>query len=167
MFITAERLVSGDEGAERCDTLVLPYHTRCKSRFRAQLASGDECGVLLPRGTTLRDGDRLMANDGRIIIVRAEAEPVHVAYAEDPLMLIRAAYHLGNRHVPLAIASNRLMWLRDPVLADLALRLGLRVEEAVEPFEPEPGAYGQAHAHPPGHHHEFEGHGPRIHDHAR
>ncbi len=94
------------------------------------------------RGTILREGDLLLADDGRAVRVVAAPEMVSTVSAEDPLTLMRAAYHLGNRHVPLQIGEGWLRYQHDHVLDDMVRGLGLsvRVEEA--PFEPEAGAYG-------------------------
>ncbi len=122
--------------------LVLPLQLRTKSRLRTALPSGEEVGVILERGTILRDGDLLLADDGRAVRVVAAPETVSTVSADDPLVLMRAAYHLGNRHVALQIGAGWLRYQHDHVLDDMVRGLGLsvRVEEA--PFEPEAGAYG-------------------------
>jgi urease accessory protein len=127
-------------------SLTLPYGTRQKSRFRARLDDGREAAVILPRGTLLRDGDVLVADDGTRTRVRAEAELVSVASAPDSLSALRAAYHLGNRHVPLQITQQQLVYLHDHVLDAMLRQLGLTVTDSQLPFEPESGAYGHAHA---------------------
>lgn len=129
-------------------TLTLPYDARQKSRFRARLDDGREAAVMLPRGTVLRHGDLLMAEDGTRARVHAEPELVSVATAGDALSALRAAYHLGNRHVPLQIAEQRLIYRHDHVLDAMLQQLGLRVSERLLPFEPETGAYGHSHAAP-------------------
>lgn len=126
--------------------LTLPYDARQKSRFRALLDDGREAAVMLPRGTVLRDGDLLVAEDGTRVRVRAEAERVSVASAADALSALRAAYHLGNRHVPLQIRQQELVYRHDHVLDAMLRQLGLNVTERLSPFEPESGAYGHAHA---------------------
>lgn len=143
--------------------LVLPFELRCRSRLRTRLEDGEEVGLFLPRGTVLRGGDRLKAADGRIVEVVAAAEAVVEAHSDDPLLLARAAYHLGNRHVPVQIEPGLLRFPRDSVLADLVRGLGLTVTESVSPFEPEAGAHS-GHVHPHGHSAEGEGHGARIHE---
>ena len=122
--------------------LVLPFQLRTKSRLRTELPSGEEVGLILERGTILRDGDRLLADDGRVIRIVAAPERVSTVSAEEALTLMRAAYHLGNRHVVLQIGEGWLRYQHDHVLDEMARGLGLsvRVEEA--PFEPEAGAYG-------------------------
>lgn len=133
-------------------TLRLAYAGRCKSRQLVALDDGSEAGLFLPRGTVLRGGDVLLADNGALIRVEAAAEQLHEVAAApnstDPHFdLLRAAYHLGNRHVPVQLRPGKLLLERDAVLRDLLLRLGLAVRDIVEPFEPEPGAYGGGHRH--------------------
>jgi urease accessory protein len=167
-----------DAAAAATDELRLAFEARCKSRLRCRLASGTECDIFLPRGSVMRGGDRLLADDGRIVAVVAQDEALMEARAADPILLARAAYHLGNRHVPVAVLAGRLRFGRDHVLGEMVRQLGLQVEEILAPFEPEAGAYardaaghraGHSHAHPHAHGHghsaEGEGRGPRIHDH--
>jgi urease accessory protein len=120
-----------------------------------RLDDGREAGILLPRGETLRDGDRLASEDGMVVTVRAASERLSVATAGDPLLLARACYHLGNRHLPLEIGEGRLAYRHDHVLDDLVRGLGLAVTVVDAPFDPEPGAYGGLGArHGHGHHHD-------------
>lgn len=148
---TFDRLCSDAGGATR--SLTLPFDRRERSRQRVVLDDGSAAVLMLPRGTLLRDGDLLAGPAGGCrapVLVRAAAEPVSVAISADPLLLLRAAYHLGNRHVPLQIGSGWLRYLSDHVLDELCRGLGLQVESASLPFEPEAGAYaGSGH----GHHH--------------
>lgn len=129
------------------DVLVLPYEKRQKSRLRVQLASGIEVGVALPRGTVLRGGDYLLSEDNKVIAVEAELEETTRVISDDSLLLQRAAYHLGNRHVPLAVSNTGLRYLRDHVLDEMVLQLGLTIQHEVAAFEPEHGAYGGGHGH--------------------
>jgi urease accessory protein len=122
--------------------LVLPFQLRTKSRLRTALPSGEEVGLILERGTILRDGDLLLADDGRAVRVVAAPETVSTVSADDPLTLLRAAYHLGNRHVALQIGAGWLRYLHDHVLDDMVRGLGLSVSVEEAPFEPEAGAYG-------------------------
>ncbi|CAG9255678.1 Urease accessory protein UreE [Paraburkholderia unamae] len=126
---------------QRAPTLTLPYDARCKSRFAATLDTGEEVGVVLPRGTVLRDGDMLVADDGGLVRVIAAAESVLRVRAPDRLTLTRAAYHLGNRHTPVEVGADELKLEADPVLEDMLTRLGAQVERAQLPFQPEAGAY--------------------------
>jgi urease accessory protein len=147
-------------------TLTLPFELRCKARLRTQLTSGEEVGLFLERGAVLRAGDRLLANDGRIVEVVAAPERVMDVRSADPHLLARAAYHLGNRHVAVELQPGLVRFARDHVLGDMVRGLGLEVVETEAPFEPESGAYGGhgGHAHPHGHSSDGEGRGPRIHD---
>ena len=154
-------------GATAADKLELPFDTRCKSRLRTRLVGGEECGLFLERGTVLRGGDKLLANDGRIVEVVAAPEPLMEAIGDEPLLVAKAAYHLGNRHVAVHLMPGRLRFVADHVLGEMVRGLGLTVAEVEAPFEPESGAYGAhgGHAHPHGHSSDGEGRGPRIHDH--
>lgn len=138
----------------RAPKLVLPFGDRSKSRLRAALDNGSEAALFLPRGTVLRGGDLLVAEDGTFVEVQAAAESVLQVTAADPLVLMRAAYHLGNRHTPVEVGRDYLRLEYDPVLADMLTRLGVRIELAELPFEPEAGAYGGGHKH--GHDATFE-----------
>jgi urease accessory protein len=140
-------------------SITLAFDGRRKSRLRARLDDGTEVALFLERGTVLRQGDKLGADDGSIVEVRAADELVSTVTTDDPLLLARAAYHLGNRHVPLQIDLGRLRFEHDHVLEDLARSLGLRVTVERAPFEPEAGSYAG------GHHHGEHGHEHHGHDH--
>jgi urease accessory protein len=150
--------------------LLLDYDGRTKSRFLARLENGEEVAVKLPRGTVLAGGDRLLADDGSSIEIVATDEALSVATTPDPLLLARAAYHLGNRHVPLEISVCRLAYQHDHVLDDMVRRLGLALHFERAPFSPERGVYGHGghrHGHDDDHHHHHEhDHAHGEHDHA-
>lgn len=133
------------------DELILPFDQRQKSRMRVTLKSGIEAALMLARGTILRGGDFLRSGDGRVIRVVAANEPVFRVTAHSSQQLMRAVYHLANRHVPLQICDGWLLLEQDHVLKAMLLGLGMKVVEEFEPFEPEAGAYGGGH-----HHHEHE-----------
>lgn len=143
------------------DTLTLVYDDRTKGRLKVTLDSGRAAGLFLDRGPVLRDGQGLAAADGTRVRVAAAPEAVVTARVGAGLPLARLAYHLGNRHVTLALGEDAQGgWVRFPsdhVLEGLAQRLGAILEHHEAPFDPEPGAYSMA---PGGHSH---GHG---HDHA-
>ncbi|MBP6809194.1 MAG: urease accessory protein UreE [Chromatiaceae bacterium] len=133
-------------------TLTLPYDSRTKSRLRVVLDDGREAGLFLERGGLgLKDGDLLGSEkaEGLVVQVRAAPETLSVADCRDHLLLARACYHLGNRHVPVCIRADRLSYPHDPVLDAMLGGLGLAVRVEHGPFEPEPGAYasGAGHAH--------------------
>jgi len=149
MIVLSTRL--SEERRPASGRLVLPFEVRSRSRFRARLQSGEAVGVQLPRGEILRGGDQLLASDGRVIEVAAADEEVSTVRGEDGAQLARAAYHLGNRHVPLQIGAGWIRYGHDHVLDDMVRGLGLAVSIEAAPFEPEAGAYpahaGAAHAH--------------------
>ncbi|MDB4987395.1 MAG: urease accessory protein UreE [Myxococcaceae bacterium] len=152
--------------------LTLVFQDRQRSRLRAVLSDGQPAALLLPRGTVLRGGDRLALSDGRVALVEAAPEAVSTVRADPSQadhveLLARAAYHLGNRHVPLQVGAKFLRYLRDHVLDAMVRDLGLSVSAEEAPFEPESGAYGK-HTHPAGHHHHAHSHahGQHAHDDA-
>jgi len=144
-MLLAERLYEGTDAAT--ETLELPFDLRCKSRLRTQLASGEEIGVFLPPGTMLRGGASLEGNDGRIVAVVSAKEPLMEVRTDDALLLARAAYHLGNRHVAVEVTSGSLRLQADHVLRQMLIGLGLPVTDIEAPFEPEAGAYSHGHQH--------------------
>ena len=141
---------------KRAATIELDWDVRQKSRFDATDSSGRLLGIFLPRGTVVRGGDVLVAQDGSLIKVIAAPQSVlritHCTQHGSPYDLIRAAYHLGNRHVPIELKPDHLKIEPDHVLADLLRAMHLIVHAVDEAFEPENGAYasgghGQGHAH--------------------
>ena len=164
-MLLIESRYDGEQAAS--EKLALPFESRCKSRLRATLKNGEEVGLFLPRGSVLRGGDRLLGNDGRVVEVVAAEEKLMEACTYDPLLLAKAAYHLGNRHVAVELRQGCLRFGADHVLGDMVRGLGLPVQEVFLPFEPESGAYGAhgGHSHTPqGHSADGEGRGPRIHE---
>ena len=195
-MIHATKRIAGGAGlaavlVKRAPTLELDWDTRSKSRFAATDSTGREIGVVLPRGTVLRGGDVLVGEDGSLVRVVAAPQPVmqvrHCAEHGSPFDLLRAAYHLGNRHVAVELRPDHLKIEPDHVLAEMLQRMHLIVSEANEAFEPEGGAYqaadpqghshghghghehGHSHAHHDDHHdhgHEHQGHDHHEHDHG-
>jgi urease accessory protein len=144
MIVIVQRHTGTEPVQER---LVLPFDLRCKSRLRAKLASGEEAGLFLDRGSILRGGDRLRGNDGRIVEVVAAPEQLIEVRTDDAALLARAAYHLGNRHMPVQIGKGWLRLAADSVLKTMLEGLGLKPVEIEGPFEPEAGAYTPGHQH--------------------
>jgi urease accessory protein len=140
------------QNCECYDTLTLPFELRQKARLHANLDNGEEVGLFLPRGNILRDGDILKAESGEYIKIIAANESVHTATSEDSVVLSRACYHLGNRHLPLQITQHWIRFGEDHVLAEMVANLGMHVALEQAPFEPESGAYAQQ----PGHSHSHE-----------
>ncbi len=136
--------------APRAATATLTLDERRRSRLRLTLDDGREAALFLPRGSVLRDGDVLRGDAGELVVVRAASESLSIARATDPHLLLRGAYHLGNRHVPVELGDGWLAYEHDHVLDDMVRGLGLAVETRRAPFEPETGAFHQE----GGHHHE-------------
>ena len=168
-MLVASKLISSGRGLataliRRAPHVELDWDTRQKSRFDATDSAGTRFGVFLPRGQIVRGGDVLVRDDGSLVAVRALAQPVLVVTpgaggsAHD---LLRAAYHLGNRHVPLEVRADRLQLEPDHVLAEMLGRMGFTVVAIDAAFEPEAGAYGSGSDH--GHEHGAHGH---DHDHG-
>ena len=148
--------------------LRLPFHLRQKSRLRTKLTDGEDAWLLLPRGDILRGGDKLLASDGRIVEVMAQPEDVLHVQCADATALARAAYHLGNRHVPVQVSDGFLRIAADHVLAEMLRGLGATLTPLQAPFEPEAGAYGTAGAAGAHHHHDDAGaHRGRIHEYIK
>jgi urease accessory protein len=154
---------------QRASTLTLDWDTRQKSRFDATDSQGRALGVFLPRGAVVRGGDVLVAEDGSLVRVQAAPQDVLriTACTEhgSPFDLTRAAYHLGNRHVPIELQPEHLKIEPDHVLADMLRAMHMTVVAVSESFEPENGAYGDHGASSHGHGHSHE-HGHADHSHA-
>ena len=162
-MLTANKLMPKGRGLapvllKRAATIELDWDVRQKSRFDATDSQGRQIGVFLPRGTAVRGGDVLVAEDGSLIRVIAAPQPVlritHCTAHGTPFDLTRAAYHLGNRHVPIELKPDHLKIEPDHVLADMLRSMHLIVVAVEEAFEPEGGAYGShEHSHGAGHDH--------------
>ena len=179
-MLIASKLIPAGAGLapvllRRAASIELDWDTRQKSRFDATDSQGRSIGVFLPRGGRVRGGDVLVAEDGSLIAVKAKPQRVLVVTPCEhgsPLDLLRAAYHLGNRHVPLEVKPAFLQLEPDHVLAGMLRRMGLHVDAAEAPFEPEAGAYDASrpaavhggHGYDHGHDHPHE-HG-HSHDHG-
>ena len=167
-MLTTSKLIPQGKGLapvllKRATTVELDWDVRQKSRFDATDSEGRQLGVFLPRGTLVRGGDVLVAEDGSLVKVIAAPQAVLVITAcadhRSPFDLTRAAYHLGNRHVPIELQPDHLKIEPDHVLADMLRAMHLTVVAATLGFEPEGGAYAAG-----GHNH---GHGhDHAHDHA-
>ena len=171
-MLTANKLMPAGRGLapvllKRASTVRLDWDTRQKSRFEATDSLGRTLGVFLPRGSVVRGGDVLVAEDGSLVRVDAAAQPVMVVRTctqhGSPFDLTRAAYHLGNRHVQIELQPDHLKIEPDHVLAEMLQRMHLTVTQEETSFEPEAGAYAGGHGHGHGHEH-GHGHG-HGHDH--
>ena len=149
---------------QRASTITLDWDVRQKSRFDATDSTGRSLGIFLPRGSVLRGGDVLVAEDGSLILVKAAPQAVLRITACDQhgsaFDLTRAAYHLGNRHVPIELQPDHLKIEPDHVLAEMLRAMHMTVVSVEEAFEPESGAYGNhgghGHDHPHDHGHAHE-----------
>ncbi len=194
-MIQASKLIPQGKGLaaamlKRASTIELDWDVRQKSRFETTDSLGRSIGVFLQRGTVLRGGDVLVAEDGSLVKVWAAPQRVlritHCQNHGTPFDLIRAAYHLGNRHVPIELKPDFLQIEPDHVLADMLRAMHLIVNDVDAPFEPENGAYatgghalhhghaqhaveahghGHGHSHAPAHKHDDHSH-DHEHDHG-
>ncbi|MEL7507101.1 MAG: urease accessory protein UreE [Cyanobacteria bacterium J06554_1] len=154
MYVFTQKISSGPEPTL---TLALTADERTRSRYRYRVSNGitdSELYLELPRGTALRDGDCLGGEDhAQVLKIVAKPEPVLTVRAaatarphlQPPLQLLRAAYHLGNRHVALEVGTDYLRLAPDPVLESMLHQLGVTVIAETKPFQPESGAYGHHH----------------------
>lgn len=172
-MLNVTKLVAGGRGLapallKRAATVELDWDVRQKSRFDATDSAGRTLGVFLPRGSVVRGGDVLVAEDGSLIQVQGAPQAVMVIRAcphhGTPFDLTRAAYHLGNRHVPIELQPDHLKIEPDHVLAQMLDRMHLIVKDETLPFEPESGAYAATPGHH-GHSHDAHAHG-HEHDHG-
>ena len=178
MILCSKRMPQGKGLAkvlvQRAPCITLDWDTRQKSRFDATDSTGRQLGVFLPRGTVVRGGDVLVAEDGSLVRVEAAPQKVlRITFCAEhgtAFDLMRAAYHLGNRHVPIELRTDHLKIEPDHVLAELLQSMHMTVAEVQEPFEPEGGAYGDSallgHDHGHGHSHSHSHGHDHAHDHA-
>ncbi|PWQ94449.1 urease accessory protein UreE [Leucothrix arctica] len=146
-------------------SVVLPLDLRIKTRQRVTLESGEDAGIFLEKGAILRGGEKLQSEDGLVVEIIAANENVSSVYVDDALALAKAAYHLGNRHIPLQIDTGVLRYQHDHVLDEMVKGFGLTVTVEQAPFEPEGGAYKSgSHAHG-SHSHGAHSHGDGEHSH--
>ncbi|PPE71305.1 urease accessory protein UreE [Caldimonas thermodepolymerans] len=175
-MLTVNKLLPRGQGLasvllKRAATVELDWDVRQKSRFDATDSTGRTLGVFLPRGSVVRGSDVLVAEDGSLVRVIAAPQPVlvvrHCTEHGSPFDLLRAAYHLGNRHVQLELQPDHLKLEPDHVLADMLRQMHLVVTETQAPFEPEAGAYAGGHGHHHGHGHGHDHRHGHAHDHGR
>ena len=137
-----------DEAA--VDAVTLPYLDRHRRRIRLVADSGTPFLLDLPRAQHLTEGDGLELDNGSYMRVRSAAEPVIEIAADSPTELLRIAWHIGNRHLPVQALDDRLRIRADHVIASMVEGLGGRITWCDAPFDPEIGAYaGAAHSHDP------------------
>ena len=153
-MLEAHEIVQG-ESLQSAMTIELGFDDRQKSRHKGVTQCGKEIGWFIERGHVLKEGDFLKCTSGELIRIVSAQESVSTVYAKSALDLTRAAYHLGNRHVPLQITETFLRYQHDHVLDEMVKGLGLQVEVENAPFQPEAGAYAAGHSgHSHGHSHD-------------
>lgn len=159
-MIRAVEVLAADAG--HADTITLSHDDRFRRRMAMTSDGGLRFLLDLPQAVELAQGQGLRLEDGRIIGIRAAEEPLMEVRADDPRLLMRSAWHIGNRHLPCAIHADRLLLRWDHVIAAMLEGLGCRVARVSAPFRPEGGAYGhgRTHGHDHGHSHGHD------HDHA-
>ena len=151
------------------DTLILPYAQRQAQKGFLFGAKGTCVELDLPEAVRLRTDDALVLDDGGLVEVVAEPEPLIEARAADLPALARLAWHLGDRHVPVQMLERRLRLKRDPAIEALLESLGAKIVAIEAPFEPEGGAYAASaddHHHHEHHRHEHGGQQHQQHDHG-
>ncbi|WP_193771453.1 urease accessory protein UreE [Candidatus Magnetaquicoccus inordinatus] len=161
IFLTA---FAEESAPPACLTLSLTWQERAYSRLQSRLSNGEEVIVMLPHGSHLYHGDRLWSDSGQVVAIEAAEESLLRVEAAQPLLLLRAAYHLGNRHTPLQVTEQYLLLPEEKLLAEMLRQLGCQVSAVRAPFEAERGAYAASH-----HHHgsaDEDGHSAQIHEFA-
>jgi urease accessory protein len=149
MLILTQRLSAPASDIQAIQVLALTAWERTRSRHRFETKEGIVLHLQLPRGTVIHPGDVLSDQTGEHRVkIMAKPESVLTVVAPDPLLLLRAAYHLGNRHVPLEVTLDYLRLEPDPVLEKMLQQLGVTVTAEVAPFRPESGVYHHTHHRP-------------------
>jgi urease accessory protein len=138
-------------------SLTLDFNARHRRRFRLTADQGDDILLDLPQAIAMADGDGLQLDDGRWLKVQAAPEDLVEIRHDDPLELVRLAWHLGNRHLPTEIRDHVLLIRPDHVIEDMLRGFGAVLQTVQAAFQPEGGAYGH------GHHHKHH-HGPHDHE---
>lgn len=140
------------------DSVTLDFDDRFRRRKRYVGAKGLAFLLDLEEATVLRDGDGLLLDQvGGVILVRAAPEPLVEVTAPSPALLLRLAWHLGNRHLPTELDGSRLLIRHDHVIEHMLEGLGATLRRVEAPFNPEGGAYGEHNRQPRHHHHHGDG----------
>ena len=156
--------IAGTWTGPTADTVVLDFDDRHRRRLAMAGVNGLTFLLDLAEAAALRDGDGLVLDDGRIVVVQAAPEPLMEITCRDSAHLIRIAWHLGNRHLPTELFDDRLRIRHDHVICNMLVQLGAEVEDIQAPFNPEGGAYGHGRTH--SHEHGSEHSHDHSHDHS-
>lgn len=159
--VKAEKLV---------DSVSLDHEGRHRRRIQLVGDKGTAFLLDLEKATVLNDGDALKLDDGSLILVKAAPQKLVEIRTDNPARLMKAAWHIGNRHTPAEVTADALYIEEDHVLVEMLRGLGCAVTAVERPFQPERGAYDQGghhhgHGHDHGHHHDHAHHGHDHHDH--
>ncbi len=138
------------ETAREIDRVLIDYDRRFRRRIVLSTVLGAEVLIDLPQAVRLQDGDGLLVQTG-IVLVCSQAEELMEIHAHEDGELIRIAWHLGNRHLPVQLRDGRIRIRSDHVIAKMVEGLGGHVEKILAPFDPEAGAYAGG-----GHHHHYD-----------
>jgi urease accessory protein len=161
--VTAVLTAGTWEGRPETDRVLIDFDRRFRRRFLLHSLADRHILLDLPQAVRLRDGDGLEMGDGGIVRVCARPEPLVEITAPDHAALMRIAWHLGNRHLPVQFIGERIRIRQDHVIADMVLGLGGQAQQLEAPFDPEAGAYAGAGGH---HHaHDDDGHDHHHHEH--
>jgi len=133
--------------ARMVDRILIDFDRRHRRRIVLATEAGQDILLDLPQAVRLRDGDGLLLDGSGIVLVQARPEPLLDIHTHDAAALVRIAWHLGNRHLPVQLLGAHLRIRRDHVIADMVRTLGGHVAEIEAPFDPEAGAYAGGHSH--------------------
>ena len=147
MLTATATLTAGTWSNPPADTVLIDFDRRHRRRIVLTTEAGAELLLDLPQAVRLRDGDGLLLDDGRIVRVAAKPEPLLEIHAHSPAELVRIAWHLGNRHLPVQLEGDRIRIRADHVIADMVHGLGGHARAIDAPFDPEGGAYAGGHHH--------------------
>jgi urease accessory protein len=148
----ASSVLPAGSWSDPIDEVLIDFDRRHRRRIVLTTQSGRELLIDFQQAVRLRDGDGLALQDGGVVRVRARPEPLLEIHAHDDGELVRIAWHLGNRHLPVQLLGDRIRIRADHVIQDMVEGLGGHVEAIEAPFDPEAGAYAPGLAH----HHEHE-----------
>ena len=144
------------------DTVVLDHEGRHRRRVALKGEGGLDFLLDLDKAAALADGDAVRLEDGRLVEVRAAPQALLEIRAENPLRLMRVAWHIGNRHTPAEIGADAIWIEDDHVLAEMVRGQGCTATPVRRPFRPERGAYEHdcGHDHGDAHHQHHHGRNP-------
>lgn len=159
---------------EVVDTVLLKFDDRRMQQGFVFGGKGTCIEFDFPERPSLRTDDLLVLDDGKLVEVVADIEPLLEVRTKDFAALARLVLTLGNRHIPVQILANRIRLQKKPELSQLVAEYGLAGVDIATPFEPDDDAHWHSHDHRHdhehdhdhlGHHHDHHGHDHHGHDH--